>query len=253
MELTGFIKIVASLGVPGLVVGIIYWMLRVWGVRVSRVPASQAAIVVIAIIAVIGGLTYSIITRVFPEAIAQPPATVADRDLRFETRYEEAKFYPLDADKIRGDFVVRFVPTTTNNDEAATIFVGMAKIHDDEKVDDVTAFAKSTKRCDESPSCLHPPLVWNWVPPDEKIVRGATDGTRYTFSAVFDRRVKRLLVQWEFYQREGDNGARCEVDATRPKPLDGLPFLHSVKNGKPLYNWCYRAWERKVIPVALGV
>ena len=237
---------------PGLVVGIIYWMLRVWGIRVSRVPKSQAAIVVMCIIAVIGGLTYSIITRVFPEANAKV-ITKVDRDLRFETRYEEAKFYPLDADKVRGDFVVRFVPTTTDNGQAATIFIGMAKIHDDEKVD-LATFAKNTKRCDESPSCIHPPLVWKWEQPDnEKIVRGATSGTRHTFSAVFDRRVKRLLVSWEFYQREGDNGARCEVDRSRETPLDGLPFLHSVKNGKPIYNWCYRAWERQVVPVALSL
>jgi len=252
MELTGFMKIVASLGVPGLVVGIIYWMLRSWNVRISQVPTRQAASVVIVVILVIGGLTYSIISRVFPEAVAKPSAKV-DRDLRFETKYEEAKFYPLDADKVRGDFVVRFVPTTTDNGQAATIFVGMAKIHDDEKVPDVAAFSKNTKKCDESPSCLQPPLVWKWVPPDEKIVRGATLGTRHSFSVVFDRRVKRLLVQWEFYQREGDNGARCEIDSSRPTPLDGLPFLHSVKNGKPIYNWCYRAWERQVIPVALGI
>jgi len=209
--------------------------------------------VVLAIILVVGGLTYSVIVRVFPEQARPNGSARAERDLRFETKYEEARFYPLDADKIRGDFVIRFLPTTTDNAQAATIFAGMAKIHDDEKVADLASFSKNTKRCDESPSCVHPPLVWKWEQSDEKIIRGATNGSRYTFSAVFDRRVKRVLVYWEFYQREGDNGARCEVDITRPTPLDGMPFLHSVKNGKPIYNWCYRAWERQVIPVAPSI
>jgi hypothetical protein len=145
---------------------------------------------------------------------------------------------------------VRFLPTVTDNGQAATIFVGMAKFHDDEKVLDIGAWSKHNKRCDESPSCIHPPVVWTWDAPEhEKIIRGATKGTLHKFSAVFDRKVKRLLVHWEFYQRESDNGATCEIDTTRPTPLDGLPYVRSNPAGKR----CYRAWEQQVIPVSTNL
>jgi hypothetical protein len=255
VELTGFTKIFAAFGVPGLVVGIVYLMLRYWKFRIVQVPATHAATVVIVIILVIGGLTYKLIDVAFEPGTPDAPPKVVDRDLRFETKYEEARFYQINPDKIRGDFTVRFLPTTTDNGQAATIFIGIAKIHDDEKVLDIADFAASNKRCDESASCLHAPLVWNWdrPPGNERIVRGSTNGTRHTFSAVFDRGVKRLLVSWEFYQREGDNGARCEVDASRPSPRDGLPVLHSVKDGKMVHGWCYKAWERQVVPVTISM
>lgn len=256
VELTGFTKVFAAFGVPGLVVGLVYWMLKAWDFKIARVPAAHAAGVVIVIVLVAGVLTHKLIEVVFPEQTTPDvPPRVAERELRFETKYEEAKFYPINADKIRGDFVVRFLPTTNDNGQAATIFIGIAKIHNDEKVLDIADFAASNKRCEESASCLHPPLVWNWdrPPGNERIVRGSTNGTRHTFSAVFDNSVKRLLVSWEFYQREGDNGARCEVDSSRPTPRDGLPVLHSVKDGKTVQDWCYKAWERQVVPVTISM
>ena len=199
----------------------------------------------------IGGLTYTLITRVFPDNAEKPVESKpnAEKQIRFDTRFEEAKFYKVDADKVRGDFTVRFVPITNNNSEVATIFIGIASFHDDEKVDR-DAWSKHDKRCDQSPSCIHPPLVWKWdTPNNELIVRGGTPGLLHSFSATFDRNVKRVLLYWEFYQREADNGARCEIDKTRPVPLDGLPYVHSVKDGKSLNNWCYRAWDQKVVAV----
>jgi hypothetical protein len=251
MELTPFIKIVASLGVPGLVVGIIYVMLRAWSVKVAAVPARQAHRIVALIIVVVGGLTYAVIVRVFPDA--PPKQTQVERDLRFETQYERATFYELGPNKVRGNFVVRFLPTITDNGQAATIFAGMVKFADDERVADVEAWSRNTKSCDDSQACVHPPVVFHWEAEHERIIRGDTKGTTHTFSAVFDRNVKRLLVYWEFYQREGDNGGRCEIDTSRRIPLDGLPYVRVVKNGKPTTYRCYRAWERQVIPVAIGV
>ena len=191
VELTGFTKIFAAFGVPGLVIGIVYVMLYFFTERIGKVPPGDAAKVLIVVILVTGGLTYVSIDRVFPPPMPAPgPGPVVqpapDRDLRFQTRYVETKFYPLDAGKVRADFTVRFVPTIKGNGHLATVFLGMAKIHNNAKVHDIDAFRRDDKKCADSASCIAPPVVWM----GRQTVRGEPTELDHEFSAVLNPGVK---------------------------------------------------------------
>jgi hypothetical protein len=60
------IKIFATLGVPGLAIGIVYVLVKYWHFRLPQVPVGWAGPIVVLIVLVIAGLTYTVIDRVFP-------------------------------------------------------------------------------------------------------------------------------------------------------------------------------------------
>lgn len=250
------VKVFASLGVPGLVVGIIYVMIQIWGFELPRVPRGWAGPIVLVIVLSLSGLTYAVIDRVFPKITPFPVTPGSephvDKQVRFDTKYGHARFYPTEDGRIRADFAIDFLPVTKNNDEVATVILGMAAFADDEKVDH-DEWMNHAEQCSPRFACIHPAVIWRWDQPHgEALVRGDTEGFAKKFSVYIPSDVHRIFLYWEFYQREGDDGAVCEVDPTRPAPKGGLPYVRTVKEGKVVHDWCYRSWGTQVVPVTLS-
>jgi hypothetical protein len=177
-----------------------------------------------------------------------PTKPKPEQQSRFDAQFERVTLYPLSEGKVRAEFMIKLVPTTKENSEFATVFLGRAVLHDDDKLTDDIPAANRSPSCKELPSCLAY-KVFRWDQPEGGvIVRGAAESIPYTWTMDIPAGVRRVRVNWVFYQREGDD-AKCEIDSTKDYTVDAHPYVHSVRAGKKVFDWCYRASGRKVVSI----
>lgn len=239
------IKTFASLGVPGLAIGVLYFAIKQWHLPIPMPSKAWGGPIVVLIVIVLGGLTYVVLDRVFPSQ-KEPRA---ESQSRFDVRYDGASFFRRTDKPTRSEFRFQLVPTTKNNLEVATVFLGLVAVHDDDTFDE-SAAEKTRRLCEGLESCI---TYKKWDFPDGSpgiFVRGGDSGVPLAFSADLPSTVRRVRLRWAFYQREANNGGTCEVDKSKPTIARGLPILHVVKDGMALAEaWCFRSGHMRVIEV----
>lgn len=180
----------------------------------------------------------------------EPPRT-PEVETRFDVKFAEAKFLPIQNKRIRAEIVLHANSLTTTNEEAATVFVGIITIHDEALIDISKKNTHST--CKETPSCLAVRTFDDFAQKPLIIRGGNSDPVNITSYFDLPDNVKNIRVFWEFYQREANDGSTCVPDSSKPAPTDGIPYLKVVSKGGDVdpTNLCWRAMDTKVVQVKL--
>lgn len=173
--------------------------------------------------------------------VDRPFRSGREHESRFRVVFAGAEFSKVGADTVRGVFKLKFVPRVQNEETRATVFLGLLKLFDDQTYPSDAIKTGDIPNCDETPSCIGR-LFWGVQRPEEQVIllRGGGDYYERAWEFDFPATVRRVKLAWSFYQREGDQGARCEVDTAKARRVNALPFVHQVRQGRVLSNWCYR-------------
>ena len=174
-----------------------------------------------------------------------PAPVIAKVESRFDVKFGEPHFLKI-KNKIRANVTIEAIPMTKNNDEAATIFIGMITVHNEDEID----LNRDTQHssCKDTPSCLGVKIFKQNI-----IVRGGN--TEHTnIPAVFDlpANIKHVRFYGEFYQKEAKNGGECVVDNSKLFLTDGIPFLKVIsKEGAETKDLCFEAFDEKIVAISL--
>lgn len=179
--------------------------------------------------------------KILGQGLSQDP----DRDIRFETRLADAQFFQIKG-KRKAQFHWKFQPLVNDATRSVTVFLGLAVLHDEEKL--VSGLDTRGMLCPEVPSCLTY-KYWD-MRSQPIIIRGGppSNESDYTWIAEFPDSVSTVRLYWEFYQLEGDTGNKCSIASLNP--TGGIPFLQLVSpEGKPIEGGCYYSLGRKIIKI----
>ncbi|MBC5784956.1 hypothetical protein H8N03_18560 [Ramlibacter sp. USB13] len=181
-------------------------------------------------------------------AVTYKSVILTPKGARFDTSLSDEKVTvlgPRPDGKYRVQIIWNLFPISRSADESASVFIGMAVLHDDDLVK-AAGIGQSTQRsCQEVESCLGY-RVFTEYGKSPLLVKGGTSGTMLTTVIDIPRRPKRLRIWWEFYQREGmTEGEKCVVDHETPGVQDGIPPL-AIYRGQDRTE-CYRSYGQRVI------
>ncbi|MEI7997344.1 MAG: hypothetical protein WCH01_20825 [Methylococcaceae bacterium] len=167
------------------------------------------------------------------------------RDLRFKVivNDKDVSFNKIDS-KIRVKVKLHFQTTTTDNLQAATVFIGYLNMHDENLFD----INRTPTSCADTPSCLGLQKFNNI-----KIIRGGDNIGEIIETVFFDIpiKVKFLRIHWFFYQKEADGGI-CDIDSSKQMVSDSIPDVAVFdESHKKLDALCYYSEDRITLPVHL--
>lgn len=176
---------------------------------------------------------------------------LAPQGARFDSRLELSKIRLMakPGAGYRAELTWQLFSLSTQPDQGATVFLGMVVLHEEEKIAEAGLGRKTDSDCSKVPSCVGS-HVFRELSHSPVLVRAGSPGSGLTTVVDVRRAPKNLRVWWEFYQREGPNGAVCVFDNTRAGPVDGLaPLAMFDKQGKRVGDLCYRSFGQRTIPV----
>lgn len=168
---------------------------------------------------------------------------------RFDSRLEMDKIRLIKhADSgYRAELTWRLFPLSSKDNEGATVFLGIVVLHDEEKIAQPGMGKKTDSSCGGVPSCIGS-YIFRDLFSSPLLVRSNSPGSDLTTTVDVRTAPKNIRVWWEFYQREGLNGAGCGIDNTQTGPAEGLPALAMFdKQGIKVGNLCYRSFGQKTV------
>jgi hypothetical protein len=212
----------------------------------ARAKRFQIAAVVVCFLAVIaGGVTVYAIAQ---PIVAKPEPNLPENEARFDVNYGSSNFFKI-GEKTRAEITLHANALTKNNKEAATIFIGMLVVHNEELFD--INQNKKNLTCKETVSCISA-KIYNRYNDEPLIIRGDTGVVSIVSSFDIPSSVRLIRLYWTFYQKEANKGNICVVDNNKKPPFEGIPFLKVVsKGGNEIKDICWRATGTKIVPVSL--
>ena len=216
---------------------------------IELIPKSQRAVFVISVLSSMfvsfGALAFSTVT-----SIVRPPLIGA----RFDTTLTASgvKLIRGQGGPDKFELTWSFVPLAKDDAEGATIFTGVVTLHDESEVAGSGPGSITQKSCDEVPTCIGSHFFRS-LAANPLLVRANTSGTPHTIVVEVKRIPKIVRVWWEFYQREGVNGAECRFDNSgAAPPATGIPPLAMVASASQIaIAQCYRSFGQKAFETNL--
>ena len=148
----------------------------------------------------------------------------------------------------RVEVVWQLVPLSMRAQDSARIFTGIVTFHDEDLARAGPGQAVRAS-CEQVASCVGSRVFSEWADNPVFVRAGATRGT-LTASVDLKRVPKNLRVWWEFYQREGTDGATCDFAVAAFDPAQGIPRLAQFdRQHQRVSDRCYRSYGQRTFPL----
>ncbi len=150
--------------------------------------------------------------------------------------------------KYRVEIIWTLVPLGSDAEQSASVFTGIAVLHDDDAVSVDGIGQDGTRSCQEVPSCVGY-RVFREYSANPVLVKAGTPGTTLTTVIDMQRKPEKLRVWWRFFQREGEEPEhRCGANNEIVGVADGIPPLAMFdRQGRKVADACYMSYGQRII------
>ena len=149
---------------------------------------------------------------------------------RFDSTLQTAKFISLPNGKHFVDLDFSLFPLQKL---ASTMFTGIVTLHDASKLDSEDRLIQKGESCATVPSCLGYSLV------HRPVFIPASGAIKYSVSIPVRSEVGAISVYWEFYQEEGDEGAKCGFRRDQPRIAEGVDPVAMYRRDLQIHSVCH--------------
>lgn len=208
-------------------------------------PIAQRALFLLVMLVVLLFSFGAIASITFHAVTATPPAGA-----RFDSRLNVDKFklVPRPDGTHSAQVSLEFVPLDIRGNEGATIFTGVVAIHDESMVDpQMLQSGRGRLACADVPSCLGARYLADLA--TTPVFVRPTGTSPFTLIIPVKNRPRQVRVRWDFYQREGIDGAACGFDHSVLAPRDGIPKLAMYARNQKVGDECYRSFGQQLIDI----